>query len=203
MLGLPWQSRQHRCVCTKLVILPSPTAQQLFFLSMALLFCRWLIHQAAGKLVNLPQPVSIQICSSHLYLTINFWEQMQHFWGEGSDRDHTPIHHLSSQSKGQVALWSSASTKNRISLFAMSAFQQHSVCFFPLTEFTFCSGKGYIHPPSVSMCFFLISSLCKLMGVIVASVRSHWGSGFPGSHRQAREDCMVAAALGGSTDMHA
>lgn len=110
---------------------------------------------------------------------------------------------LSSRSKGQVALWSSASTKNRISLFAMSAFQHHSMCFFPLTGFTFCSGKGHVHPPSVSMCFFLISSLCKLMGVIVALVRSHWGSGFPGSHRQAHEEYMVAAALGGSTDMHA
>lgn len=94
MLGLHWQSRQPRCVCTKLVILPSPVAQQLFLLLMALLFCWRLMHQAAGKWVTFPQPVSIQICSSYHYLTFNFWPQMQCFRGGGSDRDHAHIHRL-------------------------------------------------------------------------------------------------------------
>lgn len=94
MHGLLWQSRQHRCICTKLVILPSPVAQQLFFLLMALLFCWWLMHEADGKWVTLPQPVSLQICSSYYSLTFNFLPQMQHFKGGRSDRDHTHIYHL-------------------------------------------------------------------------------------------------------------
>lgn len=32
VIGLPRPSRQYRYVCTKSVILPSPVAQQLFFL---------------------------------------------------------------------------------------------------------------------------------------------------------------------------
>jgi len=94
MLGLPWQSRQHRCVCAKLVILPSPVAQQLFFPLMTLLFCWWLMNQAAGTCVALPQTVSIQICSSYQYLIFNFWPHMQHFRGWRSDRDHAHIYHL-------------------------------------------------------------------------------------------------------------
>lgn len=78
--------------------------------------------------------------------------------------------------------------------------------FFALTEFAFYSGNGYIPPPSVRMCasvFFLITSFCELMGVIVASVRSFGGLGFPRSHRQAHEEHVAAAALSGSTATHA
>lgn len=41
------------------------------------------------------------------------------------------------------------------------------------------------------------------MGVTVALVRSHRVSGFPGSHRQACEEYVAAAATRGSTDTHA
>lgn len=93
------------------------------------------MHQEAGKWVTLPHPVSIQICSSYRYLTFNFWPQMQLFREGRSDRDHTCIHHLilsflSSQSKGQVSLWSSASTKKRISFSPCLPFSTLPCVFF-------------------------------------------------------------------------
>lgn len=74
------------------------------------------------------------------------------------------------------------------------------VVFFQLAEFAFYSGKGYIHPPSVSMCayvFFLITSLCELTDEVTLRLRLS---------RQSQAHVvktMAAAALGGSTDTHA